>query len=285
MNEKTIVTCALNGVLTNPKTHPVPVTPKEMAASAKEAYDAGASVVHIHIRNQENGIDFCWDPDIAEEIVNEIRSACPEILINLSTGIPGDDISGPVACLERCKPEMAAMNSGSLNYLKTKSDGTWAWKPFLFDNPVSKIEKYLKVMNENNIVPECECFDTGILRSIPMFEKVGLVHSPAHVSLVMGVASGMPAKKEWLPLLIQEMSPGTRWQTICIGRQEVWELHRETVRLGGHVRTGLEDTFYLENGEKTFSNGKLIEALSNVVREEGSEVASPKETRNLLGIS
>ncbi len=284
-SKKCIVTCALNGVLTDPKTHPVAVKPKEMAKASKEAYDAGASLVHIHFRDQNDGKNPCWKPELAQECIQEIRSACPGLLINMSTGIVGQDISGPLSCLRQGRPEMAAMNAGSLNYLRSKSDGTWAWKPFLFDNPVSKIEKFLNTMQELAIVPECECFDTGIVRSIKMYQAVGLLQDPIHVSFVMGVASGMPAKPEWLPLLINELPEKAHWQTIAIGRQEVWPLHRKCIELGGHVRTGLEDTFYLENGEKTFSNGKLIENLVNIVREMGREPTTTEETRHFLGLS
>lgn len=127
------------------------------------------------------------------------------------------------------------------------------------------------------IVPECECFDTGIVRSIGMFEDVGLISKPVHVSFVMGVASGMPAKPEWLPLLVNEVKPGTQWQVIAIGRSEVWDLHRACAEQGGNMRAGLEDTFYLPDGSRARTNGELIEALVKVAREAGREPASPAE--------
>ena len=279
--DKAIVTCAITGVLTNPQQHPVPVTPDEMAAAAKEAYDAGASVMHLHFRDQRPGMGYLptWDPDIVADITDSIRDACPGVVINFSTGVFGDDISGPVECLRRSKPEVAAMNAGSLNYLKVRRNGDWAWPPMLFDNSVSKIERFLKVMYEEGIAPECECFDTGIVRSIGMFQQAGLLRDPIHVSLVMGVASGMPAKASWLPLLIDELPADAEWQAIAIGRQEVWDVHRKTAELGGHLRTGVEDTFYLPNGEKTTGNGQLIEALVSIAREAGREIASPAEAR------
>lgn len=286
-SDKAIVTCSLTGVLTNPATHPVPVTPDEMAASAKQAFDAGAAVMHIHFRRQEPGMGFLptWDPDIAAAISDAIREACPGVVLNLTTGVVGDDISGPVACLERVRPEMAALNAGSLNYLRVKSDGSWAWPPMMFDNPVDKIERFVGVMREHDIVPECECFDTGIVRSVAMFQAAGLLKAPVHVSLVMGVASGMPAKPAWLPLLVDEMGPDTAWQTIAIGREEVWAVHRRTAELGGHLRTGVEDTFYLPDGSKTAGNGPLIEAIVKTAREAGRTIASPERARAILGIA
>ena len=287
MAEPAVITCALTGVLTNPSRHPVPVTPEEMAQEARRAFDAGATVVHLHFRDQREGMGFMptWDPDICAEIVDAIRAEVPEILINNSTGVVGDDISGPVDVLERTRPEVAAMNAGTLNYLRTRSNGQWAWPPMVFDNPVAKIEAFLEKMYELDIVPECECFDTGILRSLRMFKQVGILKDPVHVSLVMGVASGMPAKAEWLPLLLEELPEGADWQTIVIGRTEVWDVHRKTVELGGHVRTGVEDTFYLPDGSKTDSNGPLIEALAATVREGGREPATPAEARQILGVA
>jgi uncharacterized protein (DUF849 family) len=282
---KAIVTCALTGVLTNPTRHPVPVTASEMAQAAKDAFDAGASIMHCHFRDPRPGLGHLptWDPEIVDDIAEAIREACPGVILNFSTGVMGPDISGPSACLEKTRPEMAALNAGSLNYLKVRSNGQWAWPPMIFDNPVSKIEAFLKVMQRHGIVPECECFDTGILRSIDMLRKVGLLSDPLHVSLVMGVASGMPAKASWLPLLIEEMPEGASWQTIVIGRQEVWEVHRASAELGGHLRTGVEDTFYLPDGSRTSGNGPLIEALVKVAREAGREIASPQEVRESLG--
>ena len=277
----------MNGVLTDPKRFSIPVTPAQMAQSAREAYDAGASIMHVHIRNQDPDLGHLpsWDPADALAVCQAIREACPDVILNLTTGILGDDISGPLACLEAVKPEMAAMNAGSLNYLKTSSNGQWAWPPLLFDNPVEKIERFLAVMKKHQIVPECECFDVGILRSVDLFRQVGLIAPPLHISLIMGVASGMPAKAHWLPLLLEEIPQGAHWQVIGIGRQEVWPLHQKTAELGGHLRSGLEDTFYLPNGTKATSNGHIIEALAQTARNAGREIATPTEARQILGLA
>jgi uncharacterized protein (DUF849 family) len=286
LSDLAIVSCALTGVLTNPAQHPVPVTPAEMAAEARRAVDAGASILHLHFRDQTPGRGFLptWDPDVVAEIADAIRAECPDVLLNFSTGVVGDDISGPVACLERCTPEIAALNAGSLNYLKARRNGTWAWPPMLFDNTVAKIEAFVDVMKRLGIRPECECFDTGIVRSIPMFQRVGLLDDTPNVSLVMGVASGMPAKASWLPLLLDELPEGARWQAIVIGRQEIWDVHRATAELGGNLRTGLEDTFYLPDGSKAQSNGQLIGALVQVAQDAGRTVASPAQARAQLGL-
>ncbi|MCB9531350.1 MAG: 3-keto-5-aminohexanoate cleavage protein [Myxococcales bacterium] len=282
---KVTVTCALTGVLTNPAQHPVPVTPEEMAASAREAYDAGASIMHVHFRRQEPGMGAfpSWDPAVAADIVAAIRDACPDVVINCTTGVMGDDISGPLACLESTHPEMAALNAGSLNYLKVRANGQWAWPPMLFDNPVEKIAKFADAMRAGGIVPECECFDTGIVRSVGLLVAAGVLQPGPHVSFVMGVDSGMPARPEWLPLLVDELPAGASWQVIAIGRDDVWPLHRRAAELGGNLRTGVEDTFYLPSGERTSGNGQLVEALVRVAREAGREPRTPAEVRAELG--
>ena len=167
-NDKVVVTCALTGVLTNPDKFPVPVTPEQMADAAEQAFNAGATIAHCHFRSQEPGMGFMpsWDPEVGGAIIDAIRDRVPKMIINMSTGVFGPDLSGPVSCMERIKPEMAALNAGSLNYLKLRRDGEWAWPPMLFDNAVEKIESFLDAMNTHNVVPECECFDTGILRSV-----------------------------------------------------------------------------------------------------------------------
>ncbi len=286
MHDEAILTCALTGVLTDPEQHAVPVTPQQMAQAAREARDAGASIVHCHFRQQGKGMGRypTWDADVCADVCAAIRAACPDIIINMSTGIIGDDITPVLAALTRVRPEMAALNAGSLNYLKLRKNGEWAWPPMLFDNPVPKIRGFLDAMQTHHVVAECECFDTGIVRSVDLFVKNGMLPGPANISLVMGVASGMPAKPAWLPLLIEEMDPQTHWQVIAIGREDVWDLHRATARLGGDLRTGLEDTFYLPDGSRAKSNGALVEALAKIARESGRKVVEPARARELLNL-
>ena len=225
-----------------------------------------------------------WDPDVAEAVVHAIREACPGVIINLTTGVVGKDVSGPIACLRRVKPEAAACNAGSLNYLKIRGDGTWAWPPMVFDNPVAKVQQMLDVMRETDTHPEFECFDVGIVRSVGMYLKAGMFDGVPELNFVMGVASGMPCDADLLALLPRYTPKEAVWQTTLIGRAEIWPVHRKTAELGGMLRTGLEDTFYLPGGERARGNGQLIEALARFAREAGREVANPAEARQRLGL-
>lgn len=283
---KAILTCALNGVLTDPRQHPVvPVSPAQMAQSAREAFDAGASIMHVHFRSQVPGQGHLpsWELNVAAEVVDAIREACPGVIINQTTGIVGSDISGPSACLKATRPEIAACNAGSLNYLKLKSGGQWAWPPMLFDNPVSKVKAFLDVMAESGSRPEFECFDVGIIRSVGLFVESGMASHPQY-NFVMGVSSGMPVDADLLTLLPRYSLNGSVWQTTLIGRNEIWPVHQCAAELGGMLRTGLEDTFYLPSGEKAASNGALIEALATCARNAGREIASPDESRIMLNL-
>ncbi len=286
---KAILTCALTGVLTNPRQHPVPVTPAQMASQASQAFNAGASIMHVHVRAQQEGLGHLpsWDPDVAQQVVDAIRQACPGVIINLTTGVIGQDISGPLACIRRVRPEIAACNAGSLNYLKLREDGQWAWPPMVFDNPVSKVEQFLEVMDECHVHPEFECFDVGIVRAVGMYIKAGMLRAGMgrpEYNLVMGVASGMPCDAELLELLPRWMAPDAVWQTTLIGRAEIWPVHQKTAELGGMLRTGLEDTFYLPGGARARGNGDLIEALAQCARASGRDIASPAEARQTLGL-
>lgn len=284
--DKAILTCALTGVLTNPKQHPVPVTPAQMAAEARDAFNAGASVMHVHLRMQDEGFGHMpsWDPDVATAVVGAIRDACPGVIINLSTGVLGKDIAGPVACLRRIEPEIAACNAGTLNYLKIKDNGEWAWPPMVFDNPVAKVQQFLDVMAETGTHPEFECFDVGIVRSVGMYLKAGLFSGVPEYNFVMGVASGMPCDADLLALLPRWLAPGAVWQATLIGRQEIWPVQQRVAELGGMLRSGLEDTFYLPDGSRARGNGVLIAALAECARNAGRGIASPAEARRMLGL-
>lgn len=287
MADKAILTAALNGVLTDPERFSVPVTPEEMAREARGARNAGASIVHIHYRRQEPGMGNLpsWEPQVASAIAGAIRAECPDLIINSTSGHVGPDISGPLACLEAVKPEIAAANAGTLNYLKATSDGRWAWPPMVFDNPVEKVSAYLDVIYRTGAVPEFECFDVGIVRSVDLYRQTGMVKRVPQYNFVMGVASGMPVDADLLELLLRYKAPDAPWQTTLIGRAEVWPVHRRAAELGGHLRTGLEDCFYMPDGERAGSNAALIEVLAACAREVGREVASPAEARAMLGLA
>ena len=283
---KAIITCALNGVLTDLRQHSVPVTPAEMAAEATRAFDAGAAIMHIHLRQQGAGQGHLpsWDIDLSREVQAAIRDACPGVIINHTTGTVGPDYQAALDVVRATRPEMAACNAGSLNYLKLKRDGSWAWPPMLFDNTPQKVQHFIDAITDAGGIPEFECFDTGIVQSVGMYQRAAMFSGTAQVNFVMGVASGMPARADLLPILVDLAPEDSRWQVTAIGRAEIWELHRRAAELGGHLRTGLEDTFYLPGGEKVTSNGPLIEELARLARETGREIASPVEARAILGL-
>ncbi|BCX53605.1 MULTISPECIES: 3-keto-5-aminohexanoate cleavage protein [Comamonas] len=287
MSDKAIITCSITGVLTDPNQHHVPVTPEQLAQEARRAYDAGASVVHVHFRRQEEGKGHLpsWDPAVARACVDAMRAACPELIINQTTGVVGPDYQGPLDCLRATRPEMAACNAGSLNYLKTRSNGSWAWPPMLFDNQPAKVQDFLDVMAETGTLPEFECFDVGIVRCVGMYVETGMYRGLPEYNFVMGVESGMPADPDLLPILLRLKIKDAPWQTTLIGRSEIWPTHLRTAELGGHLRSGLEDTFYLPDGSKVTSNAPLIEQLARYARDVGREVATPREARQMLHLA
>ncbi len=281
--EKAVVTCALTGVLTDPAVYPAPVTPEEMAREARRAFDEGASVVHVHFRRLEPGLGHLpsWQPEVATAVVAAIRDACPGIIVNQTTGVVGDDITGPLKCLAAVRPEIGALNAGSLNYLKTRADGTWAWPPILFDNPVDKVRKFLESMCAKGIEPEFECFDLGIVRTAAAIARNYGYDRPPKYNLVMGVESGMPADPELLAYVLRFVAAGARWSVTAIGREEIWPLHRRAAELGGDLRTGLEDAIHLPDGSRAASNGDLVRELVAIAREVGRAVASPELPHSL----
>jgi uncharacterized protein (DUF849 family) len=264
--DKVVVTCALTGVLTDPAKFNVPVTPQETAEATAQAYDAGASAVHCHFRDQGEGMGAwpTWDLNTVGAILSAIKQRVPDIIICMSTGVMGNDLSGPLGCLEAFKPELAACNAGSLNYLKIRKDGSWAWPPILFDNPVEKVNQFLEVMTANKIVPEFECFDTGIVRSVSMYQANGMFRGDPHLSFVMGVDSGMPANPDLLSILKEQLPENAHWQVIATGpgREKIWNLHNDRAQ----------------------NNGQLVEALVKIVHETGKEVATTAEARQILGV-
>jgi uncharacterized protein (DUF849 family) len=158
----------------------------------------------------------------------------------------------------------------------------------VFDNPVAKVQQFLDVMAECNVHPEFECFDVGIVRSVGMYLKAGMLKPAmgrAEYNLVMGVASGMPCDADLLTLLPRWMALDSVWQTTLIGRAEIWPVHQKTAELGGMLRSGLEDTFYLPNGARAKGNGELIAALAQCALKAGRTIASPLQAREILGLN
>ncbi|MFT6334108.1 MAG: 3-keto-5-aminohexanoate cleavage enzyme [Saprospiraceae bacterium] len=280
--DKIIISAALTGAATNRAHCPhIPYTPVEIAEEAQRAVDAGASIVHIHAR-EDDGIPS-WRTEVFENITREVRQRCPDVLINYSTGAIGLTVEERVKHLPATKPEMAAFNMGSMNYgIFSKKSKQFFWNG-VFENSFDTMIKVVKTMNENNIVPEMECFDTGHIRNVEPLREMGLIPENACYSLVMGVLGGIPATPENLMHQIKQIPEGSFWQSIVISKKQ-WRLNALAASMGGNIRVGLEDNFYLPNGEMADSNGKLVEKAVDLARMMGREPATIAETRAAFGI-
>jgi uncharacterized protein (DUF849 family) len=276
-SDSVILSCALTGAVTTKKHCPaIPYTPVEIADEAKRAYDAGASIVHIHARNDDGSPT--WSKDTFARIMEETRARCP-VLINWSTGGAGP-MSERVSHLA-LRPEVAALNMGSMNYAKwSESKKTFAFQ-FVFANSFDDIVAFAKAMREHGVKPEMECFDTGHTNSYRVLADLGLLTAPYHFSFIMGVLGGIPASARHLAFQADQVPAGSRWKVIGISREQ-WPLAMAALALGGDVRVGLEDNFYLPSGEMATSNGALVDAAAQLVRQSGRKVATVDETRALL---
>lgn len=281
LEDKVIITCALSGVLANRDQCPhIPYTPVEIADEAKRAWDAGATVVHIHGRTDDGGPS--WELETFRQIKDEIRKRCP-IILNFSTGTMDDDISMQAAIIRELKPEIAALNMGTMNYAKYSAKRKQFVFDMVFPNTFGKIEQFLDVMNEAGVKPELECFDAGHTNSVWPLYDMGKLKKPTQYSFIMGVLGGLPTSIEALQLQKQTIPPGSTWEVIGIGREQ-WRFVASALVLGGNIRVGLEDNFYLPSGTMASSNGELVEHAARLVELTGRQVASIDEARAQLSL-
>jgi 3-keto-5-aminohexanoate cleavage enzyme len=279
-----VITCALTGVLANRQQCPsIPYTPVEIAEEAKRAYDAGAAVVHIHARNDDGSPTF--SPATFAKIKEEIRKRCP-IILNFSTGTILDDVSDQCAYIRESKPEIAALNMGTMNYSKYSEKR----KSFVFDmvfpNTYGKIQKLLSAMNESGSKPELECFDSGHTHGIWPLLDMGILKPPLQFSFIVNVLGGIPPTVESLQLqrqIARDLAPGSEWEVIGISKCG-WRMIASALVLGGNIRAGLEDNLYLPNGEMAKSNGDLIEVAARICRDVGRRPATVEEARKILNL-
>jgi 3-keto-5-aminohexanoate cleavage enzyme len=277
-----IITCALSGVAANRDQCPaIPYTPEEYAAETRRARDAGASVVHIHARYPDGAPSYRVEEyrDITDAIVAEV----PDIVINYSTGAVGIPMSDRVHHITALRPELGALNMGSMNYAKYSSARKALVFDFVFSNPFSDIVHLLNEMNSAGVKPECECFDTGHIGNTAPLLDMGILTLPVQFSLILGVLGGAPPDVRTLAHMASLLPRQSTWEVIGISRRQ-WELVAGAVALGGNVRVGLEDNFYVPSGEMADGNGALVEAAANIVALAGRRVAEPAEARRLLSL-
>jgi len=278
LEEKVILSCALTGAVTTKKHCPaIPYTPVEIAEEAKRAYDAGAAIVHVHART-DDGLPT-WEVETFRRIQLEIQKRCP-VLINWSTGGMGP-MESRVQHVLKLKPHIAALNMGSMNYAKWRKDKKDFAFNFVFANPFADILGFAKAIKEAGAKPELECFDTGHVASAEVLVDLDLLDAPHHYSFILGVLGGIKATARHLAFQAENVPAGSRWKVIGISREQ-WPLAMAALALGGDVRVGLEDNFYLPNGEMARSNGDLVAAAVEMVKLSGRSVATRDEARQIF---
>jgi len=281
MSGPVVISAALTGVLATRELCPaIPYTPQEIGEEARRAADAGASIVHIHARNPEGGPE--WRVETFAEILSEVRERS-DVMVNFSTGAIGIPVEQRIAHIRRLRPEIGALNMGSMNYAIYSAKKKVFYQDHVFANPFKDILFFLEAMNRAGVRPELECFDTGHIANTAPLIDMGALKPPYQFSLIMGVLGGIPGTTRHLANQIETLPEGAHWQVIGVGLKQ-WGLVAAAITMGGNVRVGLEDNFYLEEGVMAKSNGELVEKAARMARDLGRAVASIEEARRILGL-
>jgi 3-keto-5-aminohexanoate cleavage enzyme len=285
LHDPVVITCAISGAIANREQCPaIPYTPQEYAAEARRIVDECGVHIHIHARTPEGTPSYEVEDFVAikQAILEEVGD---QAIINFSTGTVGVPVAKRIAYLEAGQPEVAALNMGSMNYAKySRSRKDFVFK-FVFTNPFDEIVELLEAMRRLGIKPEHECFDLGHVGSLVPLLDMGLLEAPLHADFVMGVVGGVPASAKNLAAMAENLPEGRHhWSVIGIGREQ-WMLVAAALTLGGSVRVGLEDNFYLPDGQMARSNGELIAKARQMTEDTGRRAATVEEARKLLGIA
>ena len=279
MSVPVVITAALTGVLATREQCPaIPYTPGEIAGEAKRAADAGASIVHIHARNPEGGPE--WRVETFGEILTEVR-ARTDVIVNFSTGAIGVPPEQRIAHIRDLRPDIGALNMGSMNYAIYSEKKKAFYHDHVFANPFKDIQFFLEAMNGAGVRPELECFDTGHIANTAPLIDMGVLKPPYQFSLIMGVLGGIPGTTRHLTNQVDTLPAGSHWQVIGIGLNQ-WALVAAAVAMGGNVRVGLEDNFYVEEGKMAQGNGELVQKAARLVHDLGRDVATVDEARKIL---
>jgi uncharacterized protein (DUF849 family) len=276
-----VITAALTGVLATRDHCPaIPYTPREIGEEARRAADAGAAIVHIHARTDTGAPE--WSVDRFRAIFDEVR-ARTDVIVNFSTGAVGIAREERIAHIRELRPEMAALNMGSMNYAIYSARRRAFYHDHVFANPFSDIQFFLENMNAAGVRPEMECFDSGHIGNTRPLIDMGVLRPPYQFSLIMGVLGGIPASTRNLLHQVGSLPAESTWQVIGIGLEQ-WRLAAAAITLGGNLRVGLEDNFYLEEGRMAGGNGELVQKAARLCQDLGRGVASIADTRRLLAL-
>ncbi len=268
--EKLIITAAISGAeVTKEHNANVPYTIEETVREAKAAYDAGASIIHLHVREDDG--KPTQSKERFKEAIEAIEAACPGVIVQPSTGgavgMSDDERLQPT----ELHPEMATLSTGTANFGGDE----------VFLNTDTSIRNFCKKFQERGVKPEIEIFDKGMVDAANRLIKEGLINKPAHFDFVLGVQMGGEARD--LAFLVDSIPEGSTWTVAGTGRLEL-PLAAMAIVMGGHVRVGFEDNIYLEKGVKAESNGQLVEKIVKLAELLGREVATPEEAREILSL-
>jgi uncharacterized protein (DUF849 family) len=274
MARPVIITVAITGALPRKKDNPaVPVTPSEQIESTHEAFEAGASLVHVHVRNPDESPSS--DPELYGRVQEGVRKHCPGMIVQFSTGGRGRDQSARGAMLH-LKPDMASLATGSVNFPNR-----------IYENPPDFVDGLAQAMLDHGVKPEVEVFDLAMLYSAANLVKRGLLVDPPHVQFVMGIPNAMPARRtifDFLRSEIADVLPNATWVAAGIGRYQ-WEVNQWCLATGGHCRTGLEDNLRATPDRLASSNAELVKKIVDDCPRFERRPATPAEARQILGLS
>jgi 3-oxoadipate:acetyl-CoA acetyltransferase len=269
-----IITVAITGAVPKKADSPaVPTQPAEQIESTHEAYEAGASLVHIHVRKKDESSSS--DPELFAEVQAGVRKRCPGMIVQFSTGGRGRNQDERASSLVH-RPDMASLATGSVNFATQ-----------IYENTPQLIDSMAATMRDLGIKPEIEVFDLAMLYNAKTLADRGLLKRPAHIQFVLGIPNALPARRQVLEFLIAELAdimPDATWTAAGVGRQQL-EVNRWCLELGGHVRTGLEDNLRFDKTRLAKSNAELVARVAGICGEYGRRPATPAEARQILGLA
>ena len=299
MREKTIITAAVTGSIHTPTMSPyLPVTPQQIADDAVAAFEAGAAVVHVHGRNPETG-QPTPDLEVMREIVRKIKARCNAVICITTGGGLGMTVEQRVAPVTLYRPEMASLNGGSMNFalfpaLDKFKEFKHDWEPqylamtedLIFPNTFKSIREFCRIFLLNETKPEFEIYDAGMVNNLAVLIQRGHIKRPVYLQFVMGVLGGITPSPENLMFLLDYARKliGEFEFSVCVAGRAQFPICTQSILLGGHCRVGLEDNLFLEKGQLAKSNAEQVAKMARIIRELGSEPATPDEARQILGL-